>query len=399
LASSMYSLPYHYLTRWGYNIVYFGRGKPVSSWNRYADEPMTVDVLRHMYLLARREWGGEPQRVAVATGPYQEGRRWHNIVVDIDEVGQHKEEVERMLSREGYVVVSTRRGLHVHAQIPASEGLYAVAVKDEQGEKVGEGAALQRHLWDSPPSKRPLAAGWYTYAFVLPGGRRLARYDPKALDGYDPPRVSLRDLESSIDAVLGYRLIRFRPRRRTGPEPSGDPVRHKPVFQDVEEFLARAPNLLLPTPVARILYNYYASVGAHPLANLVALRNPYLTRYIPLSPVPHGERFLAASEFALYVAHLTAWVRWGDLLEILAAGIEDWPDDDGMPLDRKLEYLFLFDETGTYVYPRYNGLGALRPLGHCPTCIYKSECDRRVPPWAPARKILRKLDIARRIRE
>jgi len=374
-----------YLNRWRMPPVFLRGRRPVSKWGRYVDTLPSIDDVYRMY----REAGERPN-VAVATGPYQAGDDEKRVVVDIDAVSLSEEEkrgVERALAREGFVVVDTPRGMHLHFK--TRDEVYALTLNYER-RHVGEGAGLQPHLWTSPPSVRPLGGGdVHVYRFVLPDGRATAKYSSSLAEAVELKTMSLAEASMVLEGLLGVTLRAYRPGAAQAgappaPRPAGhEPESRRPIFFDMQEFHARVFNFPLPTPVARILYAYYTGLGLETLAAEVAAKNPAAMQ----GPVPHGSRFLAAAEYVLFVTHLVANVRWDELVEPLRYGITDWPEDEGARLDRKLSYLLLFSDDG-YVYPRYGGLGALRPLGLCNGCPWSYMCDKwGAKPWKYVRRL------------
>jgi len=402
----------YYVSSWRVNVVYTSQTNvPVTGkWGDIAEEPLKEPDVFKLYHEAVRQLGGPPPRIAIVTGPYQDrlDADFYSAVLDIDELGQMSREekaaLEVQLAREGLVVVSTPRGIHLHFRLPRSRRVYAFSLvrETEEGklEKVGEGASLQKHLWTSPPSRRAASAGggFHTYSFVLPSGERLARYDHAKLRKLEPPLATLEEVGEVLESYLGYRIVAYSPEAGAAPgglKFKGEEVglRVKPLFRDLEDFHARIHNYPLPAPVARILFNYYRAVGAEVLADALLARNPALVR--EQGPIPRGSRFLAAAEFALFVAHMVAFARYRDIMEMLQHGVEDFPADEGAPLDRKLRYLFLYDEeTGEYVYPRYSGLGAMRPVAFCGECLWRGECDARgAAPWKHLRRLARRMAL------
>ena len=401
----------YYVQKWNYNVLFMSFTNvpltPTGKWGDIAENPMTYrDIVEH-YKYATNKLGRTPPRVAMITGPYQEkvDGDFYNVVIDIDDLGSisvdEKAGIEKQFAREGYVTVSTPRGIHLHFRVPRNTKIYMLSLvrQNLEGklEKVGEGASLQKHPWTSPPTRRVLSADkkFHTYSFVLPNGKRFARHDLTLLEKIEMNTMSIKSVEDDLESLLGIRIIKFSPSEQGKPPTSigkfdDTTIKVKPIFLDLSEFHARIHNYPLPIPVARILFNYYKSIGIDTLAGEILARNPPLTK--DNRPIPHGQRFLASAEFALFVSHLVVSVSFNDILEMLRYGVEDFPEDEGTTLDRKLRYLFLFDETGEYVYPRYSGLGALRPTSFCVNCIWREECDNRgASPWFHFRRVVQRI--------
>jgi len=404
----------YYVTEWKVNVVYTSQTNIpyTGQWKDISEEPMTEADLMNVYYETEKHLKNLP-RLTIVTGPYQEKLTdFYNVVIDIDDLGpiskEEKKALEEQLAGEGLVTVSSPRGVHLHFRIPRTRKVYAISLvkENEEGkmEKVGEGAALQKHLWTSPPTRRVISADkqFYTYSFVLPNGERFAKYDLKLLEKLKPPLMTLDDVGNIIESLLGYRIVSYSPEKGVAPKDlkiKGEElgIRVKPIFKDMDEFHARIHNYPLPIPAARILYNYYKYAGAPSLANSILAKHPPLMK--DNNPISHGMRFLASAEFALFVAHLTSFVKFEEILEVLQYGVEDFPVDEGMPIDRKLRYLFLFDdETGEYVFPRYSGLGSLRPIFFCEECLWKGECDKRgASPWNQIRRLVERIRYGKEV--
>jgi len=85
--------------------------------------------------------------------------RRNHVVIDIDDYAD-PDSLARRLVEDGLVVVRTRRGLHVHAEVDKPVGEIRIY---SYGERIGEGGgSLFKHLWTVPPTKR----GDFTYKFV-----------------------------------------------------------------------------------------------------------------------------------------------------------------------------------------------------------------------------------------
>ena len=391
-----HALFYHRV--WDVNVVFTSPTRlPASSWGEAARRRLAPQELADMYSEALRRF--DSVMIAVATGPYQEPP--YHIVIDVDDPGtsdrSEVEALERAFAREGLVVVSTPRGFHLHAK--TGDSVYMLSLSTERAGKrvkTGDGASLQPHLWTVPPSKRLLKSSfWYTYHFVLPSGKRLYTTSVTR-EELKPQSYSFSELRELVEELLGYEVHVYRP----GDEaPRRPPVEregfyYKPIFNDLVEFHAKALHAPLPAPVAIILYNYYMGTGLESLAQDVLARNfMYFTEF---RRVPRGTRFLASAEFALFMAHLVAFIRFDDIVEMLSYGVEDWPVDDGAPLDRKVRYLLLFDEEGRgYVMPRYSGLGGMTPQLMCGRCFYRGSCARSRMPWLWYSRFISGLEVKR----
>ena len=313
-----------YLDRWHMPPIFIRNQKPLTQWEQLTESlPSRDEVVKTYRGIQRREKLG----VAVATGPYQAGDDEKRAVIDIDVMDvsdEEKRKIETALAREGFVVVDTPRGMHLHFKV--RDDVYAVAVTVGR-QHVGEGGALLRHLWTSPPTGRMLDKGFHVYRFVLDDGTATAKYSVNLLDRIELGTFTLNEASMVLEALLGATVTQYRPSVAAAAPArvKGEPLEGwKPLFYDMDEFHARIVNVPLPNPVARILYNYYTGIGADTLAAEVAAKNPVVAA--DPSPVPHGTRFLAAAEYVLFVTHLVAMARWEEVLEPLEYGVEDWPE-------------------------------------------------------------------------
>ena len=376
------------------------RPVPLHKWENIAAEGINLDDVDVLYAEARKRSKSQHLRLSIVTGEYQYNRDRHHIVIDLDLEGFSRDDIQSLakkMARDGFTVVITPRGLHIHAYVPRSERVYQVAVLQETDEgvrQIGEGSALQRHLWTSPPSTRKLTDTWFKYQFMLPNGQTFGDFDPLKLKEVQPTDTTLNDLSHELELLFSAYLKTYRPdesipqtRKITGDVP----LPRKPLFINIDDFLAKVTNVPLPIPVAWVLYLYADATGLESLASDILARNPM----IPERKVPRGTRFLVASEFTLFLAHTVTLVKYSDVIEMLEPAIEAWPADAGMPLDRQLKYLLLFSDDG-YIYPRYGGLGALRPGGAvCKDCFYLGACDNQgAVPWRHYRRISRRLGIS-----
>ena len=382
-SSLLYAL--YYLDHWRMPPVFIdAKRRPVASWAEFTDTLPSRDDVINMYRgIGNRKHIG----VAVATGPYQSNEAEKSAVIDVDAIDLSQEEKVKVmvsLAKEGFVVVDTPRGFHLHFK--TRDNAYGLSLTFGRSH-VGEGAILLRHLWTSPPSVRPAGQGFHVYRFVLPDGTMTAKYSAKILEKIELSTMSLDEAGMILDAMLGVELKGYRPSEAARREvKDAAPIdAWDPIFYDMDEFHAKITNFPLPVPIARILYNYYISIGADTLAADIAAKLPG----VELSPIPHGARFLAAAEYTLFVSHLVARATWEELLEPLMYGVEDWPDDEGVTLDKKLSYLVLFSDDG-YVMPRYSGLGSLRPVMLCDGCPWRYMCDNRgAKPWRHVARMYR----------
>lgn len=386
-----------------YNVMFTDyRNTLMIKWEDVASKPQSIQDIMNLYETMNREARKHNLRnigLAVVTGSYQRefDDRVYNGVIDIDSVSfpdtDAKISLAKQLAREGFMVVNTVRGLHLHFKTK-DEDVYAITLSDTNtGNKAGEGGVFWNHLWMSPPSKRPIGQRFFTYTIVTPRGEHIATFDDRKLNSIEIAVMSVNEVSNLLESMFGIEVKRFSAKvgpGKLGKEYSGQPVqRLHYIYSNIESFIYSIHNFQLPKPVAIILYNYYKAHGHYVASNNVLLRSLAGREY---GPVPHGIRFLASAEFTLFVAHLVSYVRFKDILEILSYGVEDFPHDSNGRLDSKLKYLLLFDETGEHVIPRYGGLGSLRPLHYCDTCLWREEClTKNTTPWAITYRFIRRL--------
>ena len=406
----MYAL--YYTRNWGTAIAFMSAntGVPLHAWRTYASTGMSPKEAETLYL--KHASSKRAVRLAILTGPYMANLEKPMIIIDIDnppvDSKEEKKQLMKKLAREGYIIVNTPRGFHIHAFINRKTSnrlpyIISVTRSEEDKEKtIGEGGVLHPHPWTSPPSVRNLGENrWFTYSFVLPDGRTFASYDVNLLRQLQSPIVSLDDLIDDLELYLMAKIGEYRP-LASGPVPKDserETSRKKPVFYDLEEFIAHVGEVTLPRCVAWVLY-HYINEGIGDEYRATRLLSMYLDNEELMSKVPRGRRFLVAAATALFLAHVIEFVKFDEILEVLSYGIESWPYDDGQNLDYKLKYLFYADEEG-YVYPRYSGLGALSPLqvlgeGFYTNCPFSRKCKGRSP-WRAFKSFFKKLEIAKRV--
>lgn len=397
----------YYVNTWGVNVVFMSPyGKPLYSWKDFESRRMATNDLVSLWQQYVQQSGSSQLILAMVTGSYQMQSERPAIVADLDRAPQEKEKREamvRQLLKEGYAVVLSPRGLHVHAFLERGERPPYLLVLYRGDERAGEGGALGSHLWNMPPSRRSLGEnGWYTYAFAMPDGFRLARYDEALLSKVLPTTVTFSDFVNDMEVILGVKVTAFNPAEEVAAQgnvgaAAGEPIEagKRAVFSDAREFALSFADFGVPLPrcVAWVMYHYYLSVGDTYSASKVAARLTYPEELT--QKIPHGMRRLAAYTFTLFAAHVIERVKYSEILEMLAPAIEDWPEDKGEPLDRALKYVLLFDPEG-YVYPRYAGMGAMNPKSvfgeaFCgeERCPFHKACGGRYP-WRPFIREVRK---------
>ena len=374
----LYARLYH---QWGFNIIPMKtRKKPAIPWLEYSRRQQDVRELEELVAKAR-------VGLAVVTGPYNV---LNNLVIDLDmeflSVDERRRLAKQLVSH-GLVVAETPRGLRVLARVNSPMDRVAV---EYNGRLAGEGASRGVHLWTMPPT----AEGPARYCFVLPNNKRACSFTREVM-ALEPPKLALEELASILE-LYGVTLVVMKSTVTTpisGAEPR-DTVK-RPLFRRLDDLLRAATAYPLPAAVAKVISFYMRQVG-HPAWKRVALASGL--RLEDVARVQHGERFLVASEFVLFIAHLVERVTLDEVYKILAEVIADWPTDAGEPLDRKLARLVVMDEKG-FIHPRYGGLGAIRPpLTYCSRCFYQLNCNARgAKPWIYYRQLARGLEIAKKL--
>lgn len=406
----MYAL--YYLRNWGTSIAFASiKGAPLHPWRIYAENGMTPKEVENLYLTKASK--KKAMRVTILTGPYMKKLERPMAIIDIDnppiKTKEEKLELMKTLARNGYTVVNTPRGLHIHTFLQKNENLpYIITVTrmDEDKEKtIGEGGVLHPHPWTSPPSQRNLGENrWFVYGFVLPDGRMFSNYDINKLKEIEPPTVSVSDLIDDVELYLSAKVRTYAPMVAPGaklPRDSEEETAHKhPIFYNLEEFNAYVGEMVLPRCVAWVIYHYVNDGLGDELAasRLLAM---YLNEEELMNKVPYGKRFLVAATTALFLSHVIEFIRFDEILEVLSYGIEGWPSDDGGNLEQKLKYLFYSDQDG-FVYPRYSGLGAISPLPvlgeeFCSDlCPLSRRCKARSP-WRAFKGFFTKFQVSKRV--
>jgi len=84
--------------------------------------------------------------------------RGNHVTIDVDRHPYIDKVIEEL--RKEFVIVRSRRGMHIHAEVDRPIGEIRIY---REGERIGEGGgSLYKHLWTVPPTKR----GDFVYRFV-----------------------------------------------------------------------------------------------------------------------------------------------------------------------------------------------------------------------------------------
>ena len=398
-----YALLYNQL--YGLVVVFMSsKGVPLHEWRAYAETGMDAKTIEKTYFEIMRS-KRNVSRLAIVTGRYMQELEKPMLVIDVDNIGDKDRDVlMKRFAKEGYQVVSTARGFHLHVFLEKNENLpYIIRLYREaetgKRESVGEGGCLFPHPWTTVPSRKLYKNRWVQYSFVLPDGSKIASYRKfiQNIRRLEPQTLTLGDVVEDLSLYLSAKVSFTKP--MAGPVPKGmdreGVEKRYPLFRDLKEFYASVLSFYLPTCVAWVLYNYADAVGDSFTASAIG---SYLQTIIGgLGKVPHGKRFLVAAAVALFLSHVIEWIKFDEILEVLQYGFEDWPEDEDGRLDKKLSYLFLVDEEG-YVYPRYSGLGSLSPaqVMDCELCPYSRMCKGRNP-WKAFARVQGKRVLAKTV--
>lgn len=380
-----------YNTRWGLSVGFASAsGAYLHEWRIYSERPMEFHEIASIYYRCCLD--KKKLRIFVLTGPYMRLLEKPMFVIDVDDPMVRTEDAKNSLMRSfaknGYVVVSTRRGFHLHGFLSKSENLPHVITlitrdEEERARTVGEGGCLMPHTWTSPPSSRVEDGVWFTYSFVLPDGTRFASYDTNKIARLEPTTFSLEEIKSDVSLLLGAEVRSYTPMEG---EPvkiengAGETPKRTPVFRNLDELIAYVGSEFFPKCVSWVIYHYLRNT---PEISYIAdhLLAQYGEEIEAL--VPEGKRFLVAANTALFLAHTVDEITFNEIIDILQHAFENWPHDKDGRLDRKLKYLFYADNEG-HVYPRYGGSGTLSPLPvlteeYCQTCPFWAACKGKNP--------------------
>lgn len=328
--------------------------------------------------------GGRPAGVALL--PSAESRV---VVVDLDiyrvNFGLDALSVASTMSDHGFLAAATPRGgVRLAFSVAPGDRLPGRISVTWFGEPIGEGAGTHKHLWHFPPSaacveeKERRCERVGRYEFVVRGGRRV-RY-PWELGISEPPAWRWEEAVEVLRAVLQVDLAEASvSAARGGPRPAEtEGVVVIPCWRNLAEFEdwlsgLTPPAIPLPACVARALG--YRVEDA---------RNEFTGE-----KVPHGMRFTLGATAAMFLAATVAEASVEEIVEFVGRNLEDFPSDEGEPLDTKLSRLLAV--RGSMVLPRYSGLGSVAsaiPVELCASCTYSEVCrtspsgTSRHVPWA-----------------
>lgn len=374
-----------YLTKWGMNPVFCNVfKKPLHDWSHLHGASVEGGEVVRTYESVVRG-GGKPAGVALL--PSSTSRV---VVLDLDiyrvNFGMGGSEVASLLADHGFVAaVTPRGGVRIAASLADGEPLPGRVTVYWFGQPIGEGSGSHKHLWHFPPSVACVetsadgrCARVGRYEFVLPGGKRI-RY-PWELGVDRPPSWRWSELTELMRAVLQVEISEEQlvVGGDLKPSPSSGARVPVPCWRDLREFEEwlmglSPPAVPLPACVARAL-GYAVTED---------LRNAYTGE-----KVPHGLRYVLGAAATMFLAATVASSSVEEIVEYVGRNLEGFPADEGEPLNTKLSRLLAV--YGSFVVPRYSGLGSLAaslPVGMCESCPYSSVCRTspsglsRYVPW------------------
>lgn len=301
------------------------------------------------------------------------------VVLDVDNTeGIDVGYTSKRLAKDFVTAVTPRGGLRIAFKV--KEGSYfphRIAIR-RYGEKIGEGGGSFKHPWTFPPSVACVKAEETPgggrkclevkhYYFVLPDGK-LVKY-PWELPYTEPPEWGWEEAKNYIEVELDAELV--------APEEviSGDlkvgsasgfifiPI---PCWGTLEEFVEWLETKREP-PLPQCV--------AHALGYRVKGNKMIYTG----QKVPHGLRYTLGAIATMFLAGCIADVNPEELVNFVGQNIEDFPADEGEPLNTKLSRLLV--RVGKIVVPKYMGVGSLSinmPPELCRNCTYASRCMRDV---------------------
>ncbi|MEM3964168.1 MAG: hypothetical protein QW584_00395 [Thermofilaceae archaeon] len=359
-----------YLSKWNMNPVFCNVfKKPLHDWsNLYGSEISREGVIK----IYRSVVGSGGKPAAVALLPSASSR---TVVLDLDiyrvDFGMSGAEVATLLVDHGFVASVTPRGgvrvvFAVQGEIP---GRISVSW---HGRAIGEGGGRGKHMWHFPPSVACLESGdggrcrsVGKYYFVV-SKKRLVRY-PWELVTEKLPEWSWSEAVDLLKAILQVEISEESIQATYGDLKPGTASKVRvtiPCWRDLNEFVEwlnglSGPQVALPACVARAL-------GYRVTADL---RNEYTGE-----KVPHGLRFTLGAVGVMFLAATVARASVKELVDFVGQNLEDYPSDEGEPLNTRLSRLLVV--AGNMVLPRYSGLGGIGsiPPELCSSCQYSDAC-------------------------
>ncbi|MEM1694040.1 MAG: hypothetical protein QW456_07525 [Ignisphaera sp.] len=369
-----------YFSKWRMNPVFCNIfKKPLHDWsNLYGSEISREDIVKIYRNII--ETGGKP--AAISLLPSASSRM---VVLDLDiyrvDFGMSGVDVAKLLVDHGFIAGITPRGgvrvvFAVRGEIPGKISI------SWYGRAIGEGGGRSKHMWHFPPSVACLESdeggrckSIGKYYFVV-SKERLARY-PWELEE-KLPEWSWSEAVDLLKAILQVEISEESIKTTYGELKPGTVSKVRvtiPCWRDLNEFIEwlnglRGPQIPLPICVARAI-GYRVTTD---------LRNEYTGE-----KVPHGLRFMLGAIGVMFLSATVAKADVKEIVDFVGQNLEDYPSDEGEPLNTKLSRLLVV--AGNMVLPRYSGLGSIGniPPEFCSSCQYFDVCRNNASggriPW------------------
>lgn len=375
-----------YLSRWGMNPVFCNIfKKPLHDWSHlYGAQVSGEDVVKLYRSIASS--GGRSAGVALLPSSSSK-----IVVLDLDiyrvNFGMSGVDVAAMLADHGFIVSVTPRG-GVRVVFEAKDEVPGRISISWYGKAIGEGGGRSKHMWHFPPSAACLETDdegrckrVVRYFFVL-HGKKLSKYPWELPSSGRPPSWKWCEAVDLLKAILQVEISEESIQTMYGDLKPVDSTEDRidvpvPCWRDLNEFVEWLngliePQIPLPSCVARVL-GYRVTED---------LRNEYTGE-----KVPRGQRFTFGALGVMFLAATIARASVKELVDFVGQNLEDYPSDEGEPLNTKLSRLLVV--AGNMVLPRYSGLGGIGiiPPELCASCHYFEACRRsseskeRKVPW------------------
>jgi len=365
-----------YLENWRMNPLFnnvFKRPLHDEWTSFYMAELKPADVINEYNKIVSK--GKKPAGVALI--PSKNSRV---VVLDIDKsTGVNLETVARRLADKFVVAITPRGGLRIAFKAKENSFFPSRIVIKSFGERIGEGGGSFKHPWTFPPSvacvkEEELPDGRRKclevkhYYFVLPDGR-LAEY-PWEIPFKEPPEWDWNDAKDLIGLELGAEL--------EAPET---------VFSGDLKVGSSSGFTFIPVPCWRTLNDFIEWLetdGQPHLPNCVARALGYKVREDGTmeytgEKVPHGLRYTLGATATMFLTACIAQANPEEIINFVGQNIEDFPADEGEPLNTKLSRLLV--RVGNIVVPKYTGVGGALsvniPPELCKRCVYGTRCMQR----------------------
>ncbi|MEM2388721.1 MAG: hypothetical protein QW215_00600 [Ignisphaera sp.] len=361
-----------YHSRWNMNPVLCNIfKKPLHDWSHLYGSKLSKEDVINLY---REVIDKKPASVALL---YSESSR--TVVLDLDiyrvDFGMSGIDVASLLVDHGFVVSITPRGgvrviFSVQGEMPGRISI------SWYGKTIGEGGGRVKHMWHFPPSVsctessddgKCKSIGKYFFVLLK---KKMVRY-PWELETEKLPEWRWSEAVDLLKAILQIEISEESIQTSYGelkPGTASKVIVTIPCWRDLNEFIdylngLGGAQIPLPICVAKAL-GYRVTPD---------LRNEYTGE-----KVPHGMRFTFGAVGVMFLAATLAKASVKDIVDFVGQNLEDYPADEGEPLNTKLSRLLIVAED--MVLPRYSGLGNIAniPPELCSSCQYRDGC-RKIP--------------------